>query len=279
VSSQTSYIKPLQDFTLIGDYKNMELVADKYHALSFRKKNSELINITIEGEIELPGVYTVNPSTSLAEVYELMGGFKNIAAQKNIIFLRNSTRKSQLDAIAQAKKNLKDFVATASQQTGQSIDPGLVTLIEQEISPDLLGRIGGNFTENSRMIDDFLLENGDRIIVPRKLNTVSIFGEVMNPNTVVYDKKLSLNDYIEMSGGLKQFALKNEIYIIKGNGTIVKRKRNIFLGLNKIEAGDVIIVPRDMRVAESLSDIVLTTTSTLYNLAFSAAAVDALRNN
>ena len=124
-----------------------------------------------------------------------------------------------------------------------------------------------------------LLEDGDQIIVPRKLSTVSIFGEVLNPNTVVHQKGYSINDYIEMSGGLKQFALKRDIYIIKGNGTIERRKRNIFLGGNKIEPGDVIIVPRSMKVAEPYSEIILSTTSTLYNLAFAASALNAIQNN
>ena len=34
-----------------------------------------------------------------------------------------------------------------------------------------------------------------------------------------------------------------------------------------------------MKVSESLSDIILSTTSTLYNLAFVAAALNALENN
>ena len=42
-------IKPLQDFQFVGNYKNMELVADKFHALSFRKKNSELYKYYYRG--------------------------------------------------------------------------------------------------------------------------------------------------------------------------------------------------------------------------------------
>ena len=276
---QTTYVKPLQDFSIVGNYKNMVLEADKFHALSFRKINSDLISINVSGEVELPGVYTITTSTSLEDIYELMGGFKEIASQRNIVILRSSTRDAQLKAISRAKSTLREFVATNLQESGNSVDPTLLNLIETDIPEESLGRVGGDFTLESKIIGKFLLEDGDQIYVPRKLSTVSIFGEVLNPNTVVYEKGYSINDYIEMSGGLKQFALKRDIYIIKGNGTIERRKRNIFLGGNTIEPGDVIIVPRNMKIAEPYSEIILSTTSTLYNLAFAASALNAIQDN
>ena len=113
----------------------------------------------------------------------------------------------------------------------------------------------------------------------KKFNTVTVIGEVLNPNTVVYDKKLRLNDYIISAGGYKEFAKKSDIYIIKANGLIEKRRKNIFLGTNKLEPGDVIVVPRDMVIRDNFSDILGVATNTLYNLSFSAAALNALQNN
>ena len=153
-----------------------------------------------------------------------------------------------------------------------------MNFISQDIAPEDLGRIGGDFSGDSKLINDFLLEDGDVIFVPRKFNTVTVIGEILNPNTVVYDKKLRLNDYIISAGGYK-VRQKSDIYIIKANGLIEKRRKNIFLGTNKLEPGDVIVVPRDMVIRDNFSDILGVATNTLYNLSFSAAALNALQNN
>ena len=92
-----------------------------------------------------------------------MGGFKEIASQKNIIFLRNSTRDSQLKSDITSKEKFKRFCCNNISKNRPCCNPTLLQLIEQEISiADLLGRIGGDFGKNSRIIDDFLLENGDQ---------------------------------------------------------------------------------------------------------------------
>ena len=154
-ADQTSYIKPLDDLSIVGNYKDMTLVADKFHALSFRKLNSDLISISISGEVELPGSYTINTNTTLRDIYELMGGFKDIASQKNIVILRKSTRDSQLKAIKQAKSTLREFVATNLQKTGDAANPTLLSLIETDIPAESLGRVGGDFTQKSKIIDNF----------------------------------------------------------------------------------------------------------------------------
>ena len=74
-----------------------------------------------------------------------------------------------------------------------------------------------------------------------------------------------------MSGGYTDYANKSDVYVIRSNG-LTKTGRNII-----IEPGDTIIVPRDMDKLQTLPYI-LTATSILSNLAFSAASINAVRN-
>lgn len=65
---------------------------------------------------------------------------------------------------------------------------------------------------------DLILKEGDELIVYNNerynnLGTVSIVGQVRNPDTIAYDASLSLNDLILLSGGLKENA--NSTAIIK----------------------------------------------------------------
>ncbi|POO76299.1 hypothetical protein C1T30_43965, partial [Bacillus sp. MBGLi97] len=67
---------------------------------------------------------------------------------------------------------------------------------------------------NEKNYDDFALEDGDTLEIPRNLNTVSVLGEVYNPSTFKYDiRNASVGSYIEAAGGIKENADKKHIYV------------------------------------------------------------------
>ncbi len=276
---QTTYIQPLENFTIVDDYSNMNLTSSKFHKLSFRFRNSDLISVTVRGEVNLPGTYTLETSATLSDLYSLMGGFKDNAAQNAIILTRESVREIQLNALEDARRSLREFLAINSQQGNESLNTGLISFIEQNIEPKNLGRIGGDFSADNKLIKDFVLSDGDSIFVPQTLNTVSVIGEVLNPNTILHRKGYSHNQYVNNAGGYKQFAFKNGVYVVKANGTIKKIGRNVFLSNYKIEPGDVIVVPRDMSVYNQFIPTFTSVSTIISNLAFGAASLNALENN
>ena len=73
---------------------------------------------------------------------------------------------------------------------------------------------------------DVVLREGDRLIVPEYSNTIKISGCVLHPNTVSYDSKMTVDDYINQAGGYGFKAKKSRAYIIYMNGTIAKAKKN-----------------------------------------------------
>ena len=219
---QTTYVQPLENFTIVDSYENMNFNSSKFHKLSFRFRNSELITVNVSGEVNLPGTYTLETTATLYDLYKLMGGFKENAAQEAVILQRESVRQLQVNALEDARRSLREYIVTNAQQGNNNLDTGLVGFVEQSIEPSDLGRIGGDFRLDNPKIKDFTLTDGDTIYVPQKLNTVSVIGEVLNPNTVLYDKRISFSKYINNAGGYKQFALKRGVYVIKANGTIQK---------------------------------------------------------
>ena len=205
---QTTYVQPLENFTIVDSYENMNFNSSKFHKLSFRFRNSELITVNVSGEVNLPGTYTLETTATLYDLYKLMGGFKENAAQEAVILQRESVRQLQVNALEDARRSLREYIVTNAQQGNNNLDTGLVGFVEQSIEPSDLGRIGGDFRLDNPKIKDFTLTDGDTIYVPQKLNTVSVIGEVLNPNTVLYDKRISFSKYINNAGGYKQFALK-----------------------------------------------------------------------
>ena len=84
---------------------------------------------------------------------------------------------------------------------------------------------------------DVVLQDGDVINIPQMNNTVTIRGEVLYPNTVVYQNNMKLKHYIEQAGGYTDKAKKN-VYAVNMDGTvtIVKKAKDI-------KPGAQIVVP------------------------------------
>jgi len=92
--------------------------------------------------------------------------------------------------------------------------------------------------------DDFFLEDGDDIFVPRELQTVRVMGEVLFPTYVGYQPGMSLKKYIHRAGGYTEQALKKKVFVLYANGTA--RSTTRFLGIKfypKLQPGARIIVP------------------------------------
>jgi protein involved in polysaccharide export with SLBB domain len=91
---------------------------------------------------------------------------------------------------------------------------------------------------------DILLQPGDVINIPRELQTVKVSGSVMNPLALVYEKRLSLRNYINMAGGYDEMARNSKTYVIYPNGTTASTSGFIFRSSPKITPGSEIIVPK-----------------------------------
>lgn len=271
-ADQTSYLAPLDDVALIGNFEELSFKASRYNSLTLRAKLDNTLTVIIDGEVNFPGVYALNNGITLSELYEIAGGYKPEADDGAIIFKRDRLAKQNLVAFRNTQEELKKTLALGE----SSIDPRLLSLVNAEPDEDALGRISGDLSISSKYINDFLLEDGDTIFVPQKVVTVSVVGEVMNGTSHIYQEGMSLRDVINLSGGYTQRALKKSVYIIRSNGSIVKQ-RGIFRTID-IMPGDTIIVPTDFNYEDDmLTRLVLPLTSLLSNLAFSAAAIDNLR--
>ena len=98
-------------------------------------------------------------------------------------------------------------------------------------------------------------------------------------NSHVYAKNLSVDDYIELSGGANEFANKNNIYLIKADGSIVSPSqlssgaffRRVSSG--GLQPGDTIVVPLQVQPfsgAKAATEL----TQIIYQMAIAAAAVN-----
>lgn len=87
-----------------------------------------------------------------------------------------------------------------------------------------------------------LLKDGDRIVIPKKPNTVLVQGEVNNPGLFKYVPGESVKDYIDKAGGVTDSA--NYILYHKANGETQKVGFGLFSGDPEVFDGSRIEVTK-----------------------------------
>ena len=92
---------------------------------------------------------------------------------------------------------------------------------------------------------DLLLEDGDIIIIPKKLETVRLRGELLYPTTVRFSPSRGLKYYINSAGGFDLKAKRGSTYVVYANGDVARTKKLLFFNIYpKAEPGCEVIVPK-----------------------------------
>ena len=117
--------------------------------------------------------------------------------------------------------------------------------------------------KNKSSISDLLVQSGDTLFIPKKLETIRLRGELLNPTTVRYQKNRSVKSYINGAGGFEARADKSKTYVIYPNGQIRATKKFLFFNFYpKVVAGSEIIVPRELTKKSTIGVASLTTVVT-----------------
>jgi protein involved in polysaccharide export with SLBB domain len=277
VDKEVTYVSPLEDFVVQQDYRLLEAQTGKFHTVNFKSRQNDLINVTILGAIDFPGSYTLRPGSSLDDLYKLVGGFKEEAFVDAIIFRRDSIKQRQIKSIEKNRELLRNRIAEMDDISAEKMQ--LLITVSTEIDEDNLGRIAGNFNPNSKDTSKMVLVNNDEVIIPYKSNTISVFGEVLNPIAFEYNDKITIRGAIENAGGTSQFSDMSRLYVIKANGLIEKPSRNVFARNISLNPGDTIVIPKKLPQENATLNALLPYTKVLSDLAFTAAALDNLSTN
>jgi protein involved in polysaccharide export with SLBB domain len=85
---------------------------------------------------------------------------------------------------------------------------------------------------------DIILEPGDRIIVPNRMYTVRVLGEVGFPTSLVHEAGQDIDYYVRRAGGYLENADKKRTRVVHPNGLSLPNK-----GESPVVAGSTIVVP------------------------------------
>ena len=277
-TAATSQIAQTYSFAIGDDadprYRNFTL--KPYDVVHIRKsptyQKQEFMRV--DGQVLFPGQYTLQSRNErVSEVINRAGGLIDGAYAKGAYLKRRMSdeqKAQQIEALKNATKNvqkeIKDAQLLAIQQKQDSIQ---LEKLENEdfynVGIDLEQALA-----NPGSTYDFVLKDGDQLIVPEQQSTVQISGEVLFPNTVTYVPGKNLKYYVEQAGGYGEEAIKSKAFVIYMNGSVAKGK-----GSTKIEPGCHIVVPTKSGKKFDWTPI-FQITSTLGSLATLAATVVAL---
>ncbi|MCL1926188.1 MAG: SLBB domain-containing protein [Syntrophorhabdaceae bacterium] len=275
VSTRTIIVYP--DRAVAGEEEaDIPLVADDFLYVRQIPEWEEKILITLAGEFRFPGAYAAQKGERLSSVIRRAGGYTNGAYIKAAVFTRVSTQEAQQEAIDKMIEELEIAVAEKAQEVGAALSREDVEsnrqllearrgLLAQLKKVKAQGRVIIKLSDPDAMVgssDDIFLEDGDRLFVPTKMNVVNVVGRVYNPTGVVYDPANdSVSHYLKKVGGPADKADRDNIFVLKANGSVVSRSSaggNFLTGgfmSSKIEPGDSIVVPQKLAEARAMKDV------------------------
>ena len=126
---------------------------------------------------------------------------------------------------------------------------------------------------SSTDLSNLILEDEDRVFIPKKSQVIVVEGEVSLPNAQTFVNNYTMEDYIESCGGFSPRANREKVLIVKKSGKVITYNATSWWSAKSvnIEAGDSILVlgkvdSKDIQITSSITQI-------LYQIAVSTAVV------
>jgi len=242
----------------------------------------ENVKVELKGEVKFPGVYTIRRGETLSNLLERAGGFSEFAAPNAAIFTREAIRKQEQQQLAKLSEDLRRDIASKSFENSVSSNSlsydEMNKLLNDLANVEAVGRL---VIDLPLIVEDkqrLVLQNGDALYVPSKRDSVSVIGEVNYATSHLFKEGITVDDYIDLSGGLKERAADERIYIIKANGSVKIPSTGSWFAVNDantLEAGDTIVVPMNADYMDNLT-LWSTATQIVYQLGVAVAAISSI---
>ncbi len=249
------------------------------------RKRTRLVRI--DGEVAVPGVYSMAIGANLQDLIARAGGPTPQAYLYGTVFSRASAREEEARRLRQAVDQIEEdyyrFHATRSRQALAEEDAMLAdneadatrALINRLRAAKPVGRVvlalDGPVSSPGEL-PEVTLEDGDVVHIPGRAQTVTLAGAIFQQGTLLWREGDDAGDYIQRSGGLRPHADRSEIVVIHADGTVRPLRR-----AGRILAGDSILVPEDVG-RTSFGRKLRDWTTVLYQMAIGAAALKVIQD-
>jgi protein involved in polysaccharide export with SLBB domain len=238
--------------------------------------------IELKGEVRYPGIYTFRDGETLKDVLQRAGGLTENAFPRGAVFTREKLRQLEAQRLREAEERLQgDLLGVQLEgdnfggQTSQRIQQ-VEDLLEDVQNSRPVGRM---VIDLAAVVSDedyqpIRLQDGDSLTIPTIPQAVSVFGEVQFPTSHLHQQGLTVDDYLERSGGPTRQADEDRVYVVKADGSVMLPERSRWFGgrSQQLQPGDTIIMPIDVDRLNQL-ELWSNVSQIVYQMALGAAAV------
>jgi protein involved in polysaccharide export with SLBB domain len=249
--------------------------------------------IELAGEVRFPGKYPIHRGETLSAVLARAGGLTDLAFARGAVFIREELKKREKDQLELLANRMQSDLAALSLEavaasSATNSASGASTAAQSlAVGQQLLTQLRDTKPVGRLVIDidqvmkqpagpnDVVIRDGDKLLIPKKTQEITILGEVQSPTSHVYQAGMTRDDYIAKSGGTTQKADKKRIYVVRANGDVVSGERSGWFRKSQsteMQPGDTIVVPLDTERVRALP-LWQAVTTIMYNLAVALLAI------
>lgn len=255
---------PVTEYMDLSEFKN-RLIQNGDQIVFAQDQRAQTILVQVEGSYLGRSSFIVPKNTRLKTVLANIAVDQELAASNNVSIRRKSIVEQQKQSLESSLKRLERTYLTATSSTAEE---AAIRVKEAELIMDFVKRAGqvepnGRLVvANGQRLADVRLQDGDVITIPTKSDSILVSGQVLVPTSLVYQKKWTLEDYINKSGGFTEQADEDKIVLIRQSGEVLADASAL------IKPGDEILVlpkvpTKNIQLATSVTQI-------MYQLAIAA---------
>ena len=259
--------------------------------------------VRIEGEVNVPGVYKMVAGENLQSLLARAGGPTGNAFLYGTEFYREQARRQQeanlQKAVARLESQMRSQQSVVAANARAGVDPEVALARSQaearaateaiarlrQLKPT--GRITFNLDPEERSfsrLPRLKLEDGDRLVVPARVDFVHVFGAVNVEASSLWRPNARVNDYLKVAG-LTSDADKDNVFVLRVDGSVVSRTSSNWgfggFGGVIVQPGDSIVVPEKFDKETAWTKFTQGTrewAQIFANFGLGAAAIKTLRN-
>ena len=234
--------QPYNAYLGLADFKRVALASGD--TLQFTSDYvSQTIFVNVSGQSAGPSAFVVRRGARLGDVLKLIEADPAVADLDSIFLRRQSVAMQQEAALSQSLDRLRRSVLlTRSASTSDAaLHTEEGTLVQEFLRQVQDFKPQGNVAlPHGPERDAVLLEPFDQIVIPAKSDVVLVTGEVRLPQSLIYSRARSLDDYVSMAGGLTDRADTSAYIVLHSSGEAETGSGSI-----RIRPGDqIMVMPR-----------------------------------
>lgn len=250
------------DNVLLQPGDTVTIFSQKDVAVPIEKRR---IFVRIEGEVNVPGVYKMVAGETLQSLLARAGGPTGNAFLFGTEFYREQARRQQEANLQRAVNRLESQMRSQQSTSAANSRTGIDAAVALERSKaeaaaaaeaitrlrqlQPTGRISFNLDPEERSFSRLprvKLENGDRLVIPTRVDFVHVFGAVNVEASSLWRPNGRVNDYLKVAG-LTTDADKDNVFVLRVDGSVVSNTSSNWgfggFGGVLVQPGDSIVVP------------------------------------